>query len=146
MHTSVEGSQDTKLTPVPLGDWDGILGKPTFRQAEIKKGERAGEIMTFMDIMVYIDNDEVREITHREKPALRHSIILTLIDGMISSEPGDNIDMGRLREACGLNDEESDFTPSMLENQPITVSVKHRPDPEKADTIYAEVKGVRPRD
>lgn len=147
LHTAVDGAQDTKLIPVPIGEWDGILGKPSFRQAEIKRGERAGETMTFMDIMVYIEDEEVKEITHRDKPAVRHSIILTLNDdGLISSEPGENIDLGRLREACGLNDEDSDFTPIMLENQAVRVTVKHRPDPDDASIVYAEVKGVRARD
>ncbi len=147
LHTAVEDANSTTIIPVPIGDWEGILGKPVFRQATIKKpGPRQGEIMTFMDLSIEVDDQEVRDICQREKPSVRFSCILQLDDnGQISTAEGDNVDFGRLREACGLNDDTS-FTPSKFEAQNVVINVKHRPDPDDPEIVYAEVKSVRARD
>ena len=146
MHTSMDKKSSTAIIPVPLGDWEGTLGKPTFRQAVIKKGERTGEVMTFMDIMIsFEDNPEVVAECKRPKPSIRHSVILTLTeDGKgISEEEGENVDLGRLREACGLNEPGDDFSPAMLEGQRVVVATKHVPDDTDPETIYANVIALR---
>jgi len=37
LHVAVEGSNSTKTIPVPLGEWEATVGKPAFRQVQIKK-------------------------------------------------------------------------------------------------------------
>jgi len=146
LHSGMNEASSTNIIPVPLGDWEGTLGKPSFRQAVIKKGERIGDTMTFMDINIsFHDNPEVVEECKRPKPSVRHSIILTLSeDGSgISEEEGENVDLGRLREACGMNEPGEDFTPAMLEGQRVVIAIKHVPDEKDSDIIYANVKAVR---
>jgi hypothetical protein len=144
VNTSVEGANSTKITPAPIGDWSGILGKPAFRQATVKKaGPRLGEVMTFMDIAVDIQDQEAKDLAGRDRVSVRHSCILQLDENnQISTNEGDNVDFGRLREACGLNDDAS-FTPAQFEGQFVVVNVKHRPDPDDPETVYGEVKSIR---
>ena len=143
LHIAVEASNSTITVPVPLGEWPGTLGKPTFKQVTIKNGDRAGEVIYFFETNVEIVDPAVKEETGRDKNFVRYSASIDLNeDGGISTSEGANVDFGRLREACGLNDD-PDFTPSMFEGQNIMDSIKHRADPDDATKIYAEAKGVR---
>lgn len=145
MHTSMNKASSTAVVPVPVGDWEATLGKPTFRQNTIKQGERVGEKVTFMDIACVVNDPTVIEHCKRERPSVRHSMFITLTpdESGISDEEGDNIDFGRLRDACGLNEEGMDFTPSMFEGQRILIRVKHDPNPDDPDNPYARVASVR---
>jgi hypothetical protein len=145
MHSSMNKASSTSIIPVPVGDWEATLGKPIFRQNAITKGERIGEMVTFMDIACVVDDPQVLEICHRERPSVRHSMFITLTpDGTgISDEEGDNIDFGRLRDACGLNEENMDFTPAMFEGQRVLIRVKHDPNSDDPENPYARVASIR---
>lgn len=146
LHTEAGGANSTKAIPVPVGEFLSQCGKPSVRQNTIKKGPNAGEMLTFLDVPLVIQDEDVKEETKRDKPQVRWSTILTLDENnQISTEEGDNIQLGRLREAIGMNDDPS-FTLAAIEGQMVMARVSQRPDDDDPETIYNDVKGVRAPD
>ena len=140
LQTSVEGSLDTKITPCPQGEFLAIAGKPEVRAAEIKRGDRAGEPIYFLDITWDIQDDSIKEELGRDKVTVRQSLILDIKNDTLDMSKGKNIGLGRLREALGQNTAGQPWSPAMLEGQLAKVVVSHRMD---GDDVYAEIKQTR---
>lgn len=142
--TQTTAAGSTKVIPVPESEYMLKLGKPRFSQFEITKGDNAGKKLTKMTIMAVVDtavHPEVKEVTKRDKPQVRIDFPVELTeDGMMLAEgEGINIMMGRLREACGMNQEGVPFSPSMFEDQIIVGKVSHTK-PNDAGDVFAECK------
>lgn len=138
--TAIKAQLDTQIIPCPVGDYRFIISKIDFRQAGRK--ENPNDKLTFLDMTCDLDiglYPEVVEETKRDKISIRYSIILDLNEaGMLDTEPGRNVSLGRLREVLGQNTDE-EWTFNMLVGQPIVGKVVHEP---YKDSIIANISTV----
>jgi len=136
LNSSVTGSNSTKVIPVPIGTYQGVIEKVTPRQWQSKDGSQSG---IALDIFWLIEDAGVKEYLGRDTVSCKQGIMLDIANGGLDMSPGKNVGLGRLREAVGQNDPSQPFSFHNLPGQMAKVDVKHRVDGE--DT-FAEVKAV----
>ena len=134
----IEGSNDTKVVPVPVGEYTAVAEDVKVRQWQAKDDPSKSGLA--LDIVWNVDDAGLRELLGREKITCKQGIMLDLTDsGSIDMGKGRNIGLGRLREALGLNDPGQPFSFTMIPGRLAKVSIKHRVHEED---VFAEVKGV----
>lgn len=134
----IEGSNDTKVVPVPIGEYTAIADEVKVRQWQAKDDPSKSGLA--LDITWIIDDAGLRDLLGREKVTCKQGIMLDLTEsGGIDMGKGRNIGLGRLREALGLNDPGQPFAFSMIPGRMAKVSIKHRV---YEEDVFAEVKGV----
>ena len=137
LNSAVTGANDTKVTPVPMGEYQGIIEKVLPRQWQSKDGSTTG---IALDIFWLIEDANVKQILGRDTVTCKQGIMLdTTPAGQLDMSKGKNIGLGRLREAIGMNDPSQPFSFHSLPGQSAKVSVSHRINDK--DT-FAEIKGV----
>lgn len=137
LDASVTTSNDTQVTPVPEGEFQGVIEKAVPRTWQSKDGSKSG---VAMDITWLVEDFGVKELLGRETVTVRQGLMLDLTpSGSIDTSHGKNVDLGRLREAVGKNQAGQPFAFSMLPGLAAKIRVKHRID---GENVYAEVKGV----
>lgn len=134
----VTESNDTKIIPVPVGEYTAVAEEVKCRQWQSKKDPSMSGLT--LDIKWSIDDSAVKELLGRDKVTVNQGIMLDLTDsGGLDMGKGRNVGLGRLREALGLNAPGQPFSFMMVSGRVAKVSVSHRID---GENIYAEVKGV----
>lgn len=132
---------DTKFPLIPQGEYPALVKGIDARQQESTKVP--GEVWTILDITYAIDDQAVREETGLPEPTIRQSLFLDLgEDGKLETGTGKNVNLGRLREALGLNQPGQAFNFNMLVGQACTVQVTHNPDKNDPEIVYSNVKKV----
>jgi len=138
LNLSIEGSNDTKLTPVPEGEYNAII-----EDVQIKSGisQKTQEPWAKVEVKCSIEDSALQAQIGR-KPTVRGGVMLDLTDqGTLDLGKGRNIGLGRLREAVNLNSPGQSFAFTQLVGQYVKVRVGHRADPKDPSMIYDEVKG-----
>lgn len=131
-------ANDTKLVPVPVGEYTAIAGEVKCRQWQSKADPSKSGLT--LDITWEIDDPAVKELLGRDKVTVRQGIMLDLTDsGTMDMGKGRNVGLGRLREALNLNQPGQAFSFSMIPGRLAKVAVTHRID---GENIYAEVKSL----
>jgi hypothetical protein len=142
LDVSVNESNDTVSTPVPVGEYTAVAGEPKIREWNSKDGTKSG---LALDIPWEIDSGSypsVKEATGRDKNIVYQGIMLdTTPNGGLDTGKGRNVKLGRLREATGLNKAGQPFSFRMLQGRLAKIEVAHRT---AEDQLFAEVKGVAP--
>lgn len=137
LDATVTDAMDTKLIPVPAGEYPAIVDKCEISQW---RSEAKGTSGLKAAITWAIDDPSVATVTGREKNTVRQDIMLdTTPAGTLDVSRGKNVQLGRLRDAVGLNLPGQPFSFRMLEGKPAKITVSHR---EHEGNLYAEVKGV----
>lgn len=132
---------DTRLTPVPPGEYSAMISKIEGRQTPNKNDP--SQVYTIVDITYLIDDQSVKEATGLDQPTVRQSLFLDMNDaGKLDTGKGKNVGLGRLREATGLNKPGEPFSFDMLMNQPVHILVEQTPDKNDSSIIYSNVKRV----
>lgn len=134
----VTESNDTKVIPVPVGEYTAIIGEVKCRQWQSKADPSKSGLA--LDLIWEIDDSAVKELLGRDKVTVKQGCMLDITEsGGLDMGKGRNVGLGRLREATGLNTPGQPFSFSMLNGRLGKISVSHRID---GDTIFAEVKQV----
>lgn len=134
-------ANSTKLEPVPEGEYVGIISKVSARQWQNKTDPSKSGVT--LDVTWDVDDGALKEKLGRDKITVRQGVMLDLSDtGGLDTGKGKNVGLGRLREAVGLNDPGRPFAFAMLTGKPAKIAVKHRIDPNDAEKVYDEVRGV----
>jgi hypothetical protein len=134
-----DGTMDTRFDPVEVGDYTAVITKVDTRQFQGTKDP--SKTYTSMDVTWDIESPEQKAKLGRDTLSVRQSIFLDLNgSGGLDTGKGKNVQLGRLREATGLNTPGRPFTPNDLIGKMAKVNVIHRPGPN--DDIFAEVKAV----
>ena len=134
----IEGQNDTKVVPVPAGEYTAMIEEVKVRQWQGKADPSKSGLT--LDIQWSIDDPSVKELLGRDKVTVKQGIMLDLTDaGGLDMGKGRNIGLGRLREALDLNQPGRPFSFTMLTGRVARVSVSHRI---ADDNIFAEVKQV----
>ncbi len=137
LDASVTEVNDTKVIPVPVGEFVGIIDKVTPRQWQSKDGTQSG---VALDIIWLIEDTEVKEFLGRDEVKCKQGLMLDLTEaGGLDMSKGKNVGLGRLREAVGMNKPGMAFSFQNLPGQAAKVLVKHRL---SEDDVFAEVKSV----
>ena len=137
LDSTVTGSNDTKVIPVPVGEYTGIISKVVPRQWTSKDGTSSG---ISLDVLWSVEDEAVKSALGRSEVVCKQGIMLdTLANGSLDMAKGKNIGLGRLREALKLNDHKTKFSFAMLPGLAARISVTHRV---AGEETYSEVKGV----
>jgi hypothetical protein len=134
----------TTYVNVPEGEYTAVIGElseNSFREIQTKDGPRV-----VLDIPWMIDDPKVQEVTHRKENKVRQSLFLDVTldsNGKIVGldlGKGANVQLGRLREELGQNQDGRPWGFNMLQGCAAMVEVTHSIDGEK---VYANVTAVR---
>jgi hypothetical protein len=137
LDATVHTANDTKIIPVPVGEYFGIIDKIAARQWQSKDGTKSG---LALDVTWLVEDAGVKSLLGRDTVTVRQGIMLDITSqGGLDLSLGKNIDLGRLREAVGKNQEGEPFSFSMLPGLTAKIRVTHRID---GENTYSEVKGV----
>lgn len=138
MSTTVTDANDTKLNPVPENEYPAMISVDDKHKPSIRTTDKGNVIL---DINWEIDDPAAKEATGLDTPRVRQSLFLDITpNGTLDMGRGRNVQLGKLREATGLNIAGQAFSISQLAGRTAKVLVKHR----VTDTgdIFADVKGV----
>lgn len=140
LNISVDQATDTKLQPVPEGEYLALIESVDVKSGVISKGDKQGQPWARLDCKVIIDDPQVEAAIGR-KPSIRAGIMLDLTDqGLLDLGKGKNVQLGRLREALNKNQPGVPFKLTDVAGQMTKVKVGHRVDPNDASIVYDEVK------
>lgn len=125
LDSSITGSNSTSLAPIPVGEYVAII-----EDVEIKPWQgrqdptRSGQKLI---CKLMIDDEAVRTELGRDKVTAVYEIMLDLNDSGTGLDmgKGKNVQLGRLREAVGLNDPSQPFGFRMLTGRPLRVQIEH---------------------
>lgn len=143
----IEEANETKTTPVPEGVYTGLVDSQRIKTISPSKGPNEGKELPVLEVTWVIDDEDgkLAEELNRDKVTVRQDIWLDVSDsGGLAFGPNQNVGLGRLREALGLNKPGKAFSFGMLEGQgPAQVHVGQR---EQADTgdIFNTVPKITP--
>jgi hypothetical protein len=131
-------SNDTKVIPVPVGEYIAVVKEVKVRPWQSKKDPSVAGIA--LDLIWSLDDAGVKQLLGRDEINTKQGVMLDMTEaGGLDVGKGRNISLGRLREAVGLNTPGQPFSFGMLTGRVAKVKIEHRVD---GDAIYAEVKGV----
>lgn len=137
LESSFSGSNSTKIVPVPVGEYQGLIEKVLPRQWQSKDGSQSG---VALDIFWSIEDANVKALLGRDNVICKQGLMLDLTpQGVLDMSDGKNVGLGRLREAVGKNDPSEAFSFAMLPGMMAKVSVMHRV---VGEETYSEVKAV----
>lgn len=138
LDASISTSLDTKVIPVPVGEYAGVIEKIQPRQWTSGDGSKSGMAL---DIFWIVEDEAVKAELGRETVICKQGLMLdTTPQGALDVSKGKNVDLGRLRDALGMNEEGQLFSFNMLPGRAAKINVKHRSAPN--GDLFAEVKGV----
>ena len=141
LEQTVTGAMDTKYPVIPAGEYPAISKSIAARKMQNKDPTKGA--YTVLDIVWSIDDAGVKEATKLETPTCRQSVFLDLdAEGKLDTSETKNVQLGRLREALGLNKPEDVFSFSQLVGQPALVRIEHSPNPTDAENPYSNVTKV----
>ena len=134
---------DTKIVPCPAGEFHAQIEKIEPKSGIIGKGARTGETWASLQVTYIIEDLGVQQLLGRSVVKVIDSVMLDLTStGGLDMGAGQNIALGRLREAANLNSPGQAFSPNMLIGKRVKVSVKHVPGYRDPSSLQAEVAGV----
>lgn len=140
LDAAVTEANDTKVIPVPQGEYLAVIDKITPRTWQSKDGTQSG---IALDILWIIEDQGVKDFLGRDTVNCKQGIMLDLLpSGALDMSKGKNIGVGRLREAVGLNTPGQAFSFQQLPGQMAKVLVKHRLATDGSDDIFSEIKAV----
>jgi len=140
LNDTVTGANDTRYIPVPQGEYPAIIKSVAARQVDRK--DQPGQKSTIVDITYEIDDATVKTVTGLDNPTVRQSLFLDLTpNGKLDMSKGKNIQLGKLREALGLNDPNKPFGFNDLAGRAAIIGIEHNPGKNEGE-VYANVSKV----
>ena len=145
LDVQVTGANDTKIIPIPVGEYLAVTSDVEIKTWQSQDDATKSGVK--LVVMMEVDPEArtptgqtVKEVTGRDKNTVKTDIFLdTMPGGGLDMGKGKNVQLGRLREALGLNDPSQAFSFRQIPGRPIKVMLKHR---EYKGDMYAEVAGV----
>lgn len=139
MQTQVKDALDTKVAPCDEGEYQLQCNKSVAKQITSK----AGETFIIMEVDWEVLDDAQRAKTGREKINARQSLFLDINDsGNLDTSHGKNIELGRLREALGMNKSGKAWSPAMMQGMTCWGYVTQEPNANDPSIVYNRVKRV----
>lgn len=141
LETAYTDDLNTRLTPIPEGEFLAQVKSIAVRQATSKDGQP----LLFADFVFTALDEEVKKATGLKEPQVRYSIMLDVNPGTTtlrtkSDDPNANVRLGRLKEACGIKPGRK-WTMREFEGLTCMIKVKQRTGDD--GEIYSDVSAVR---
>lgn len=137
LDATITSANSTRVVPVPIGEYMGIVDKVSPRQWQSKDGTTSG---IALDVIWLVEDSGVKQLLGRETVTAKQGIMLDLTpQGGLDLSDGKNVGLGRLREAVGKNEAGVPFSFSQLPGSAAKISVTHRV---SGEDTFAEVKAV----
>lgn len=131
LNTETSEATSTQYTPIPEGEYNAVIKSVTGRVTDSGKA--------ILDVMWTLDAEGNEEAHGRD---VRQSVFLDITEGgALASGKGQNVPLGRLREAVGQNVPGQLWSPNQLPGNVALVSVKNR---QYEDQTFSDVKHVAP--
>lgn len=116
-------ANSTVRVPVPAQEHVAVI-----TGVDIRSGNKDGKDWHFLDVTYEIDDPAVKQLLGRDKVALTQGIGLDFSPtGGLDYSKGRNVNLGRLREATGLNTPGQPFAFRMFVGKPVKILVTHSP-------------------
>jgi hypothetical protein len=121
--TFTEGNS-TESTPIPVGEWPFTISKSEISSWQSKADPtKAGLKCT---LILETDDPAISGVTGRPKNTVRYEMMLDLTaEGGLDFGKGMNVNLGRAREAVGLNKPGVPFAFDMFVGRPVKGQIKH---------------------
>jgi hypothetical protein len=137
----ISDANSTATIPWPQAEYVGTIKKAEIRSGTISKGDRAGQPWAGLSVQVEVDRSFLPDGASSVASGM---IMLDLTDaGGLDSRAGRNVNLGRLREAVGLNVPGQPFSFPMLEGRTVKITTGVRVDKNDTDLQYTEIKGFK---
>lgn len=137
LNTEFSEANDTKLIPVPAGEYLAIADKVEVKQWQSKDGSSSG---LKVEIQWDIQDENVKALLGRDTVKVPQQQMLDLTeDGNLDFGKGKNVGLGRIREALDLNTPGQPWNFGMFQGRMAKVAVSHR---EYNGDLFSEVKKV----
>lgn len=141
---SFNEASSTERIPIPAQEHLAVISKVEVRAWTGKQDPSKSGLA--LDVTYEIDNPAVKELLGRDKVSIMQGIMLDLTPtGGLDFSKGKNVELGRLRDACGLNTPGAPFSFRMLEGKPVKILVGHAPSTRpgaRPGDVYENVNGV----
>ena len=139
LNLTVTGSNDTKLIPIPIGEYIAVTKDIDIVPWQSKEDTSKSGLK--LVVTIAIDDSKVAAATGSESNTVRYDCMLDLMPGGqgLDMGKGKNVALGRLREAINLNNPNEAFSFQQIPGRPLKVAVTHR---EWKGDLFAEVKAV----
>lgn len=127
LQQTVEAKLDTKRIPHPEGDWD----EGQIKDLKITDGSSKKDGSLWVRLQAVIINTDPNvaadmKLTGDQEPTVRWEEFLDLDEnGNLDVSEGKNIKLGKLRQACGQNNDEA-WSPADLKGASVGFRVKHQ--------------------
>ncbi len=136
-------ANSTSYQPIPVGEYVAVVEAAEIRPWQTKDGSKSG---LALDVKWSIDDAGVKEKMGRDVVAVTQGIMLDLTpQGGLDFGPGRNVNLGRLREAVGLNEKGKPFAFTMLIGKVARITIGHKPATgaaAKPGDVFSDVTGV----
>lgn len=137
----ISETNSTRTLPWPVGEYTGTIKKAEIRSGTISRGERTGQPWAGLSVQVEVDRSFLPEGVSSLASGM---VMLDLTDaGGLDMRPGRNVNLGRLREAAGLNQPGQAFSFPMLEGRTVKITTGVRVDKDDPELQYTEIKGYK---
>lgn len=143
LNTVYTDTNATQYVPIPEGIFPCMTGIPNVASGVSAKSTD-GKPWYRLDLPIIIDDAGVREAMGRDEVKSKFSVMLDVEDGVLSTATGRNVQLGRLREALGLNEPGQEFTLTMLSGKAAKCQVSHRAHPSRPGEVIADVTEIAP--
>ena len=139
LDTPLDGANDTKGIPIPPGEYTGMIDSAKILQWQKRDDPSVHGLK--LQVMWQLDDMELKELLGRDKITIRQDVMLdTTESGGIDMGKGQNVGLGRLREA--INKNQPGVPMSQFVGCLAKVFTTNRQDPKDPETVYSEVKAV----
>lgn len=136
LQTTYTESMATQYVPIPEGIFNVVTGQPTVAHGVSEKNQQP---WYRLDLPLTVDSDEVRQALGRDEVKTKFTIMLDLDEnGHLARGVGRNVQLGRLRDALGLNTEGEEFSLPMLGGRTAKASFVHRANPKRQGEVISE--------
>lgn len=139
---NIDGELSTKTDPLPADDWIARIDKVEARKLDGKDGKDDRVILTVF--WAITESDKLMALDPpRDSFTVRQDIWLDLDSrGAVATGKGQNIGLGRLYEALGMNEGSRNIR--SLAGNVAVIKTGVRANKEKPEDLYTEVKAVSP--
>lgn len=115
-------SNSTEFLPTPAGVWPAAI-----KNVDATMMGKEGAKRPVLQVEYSIDSAEVREQMGRPEVTIKQNIFLDVNeDGALQNGKGQNVQLGRLRDAVGQNVDGQNWSPLMLIGQVVQIEVVHK--------------------
>lgn len=137
LNAQFDETNDTKVIPVPAGEYLAISEKVDIKSWASKDGSSSG---IKLEIVWDIQDENVKALLGRDSVKVTQQQMLDLTEtGALDMGKGKNVGLGRIREALDLNVPGQPFSFAMIQGRMAKVVVSHRT---AGEDIYAEIKKI----